>query len=151
MQSTMVEARVIPTGSMLPTIQLQYRVFIDKIFYKLSDIKRGDIIVFKPPSSQDSEGEKWLKRVIGLPGEVVEIKGGKVYIDNVALYESYILEEPDYQLGPIEIPEDSYLVLGDNRNNSLDSHYWGVLPADNIVGRVFIRYWPLPQFGFLPR
>lgn len=151
LRSSVVEARVIPTPSMLPTIQLQDRVVVDKLFYKVSDIRRGDIVVFDPPLTEDTKGEQWIKRVIGLPEETVEIKNGKVFIDNVALVEPYVLEKPDYQFGPIQIPKDSYLVLGDNRNNSRDSHYWGVLTADNIVGRAVITYWPLERFGALPR
>jgi signal peptidase I len=151
LRSSVVEARVVPTGSMLPTIQLQDRVIVDKLLFKLSDIKRGDIIVFDPPSNQDSKGQQWIKRVIGLPGEKVEVKNGKVYINEGALVEPYELEKPNYQFGPVSIPNGFYLVLGDNRNDSHDSHAWGVLPAENIVGRAVLRYWPLERFGSLPR
>jgi signal peptidase I len=151
LRSTVVEARVVPTGSMLPTIQLQDRVVVDKLFCKFSDIKRGDIVVFDPPSNIDSKGQQWIKRVIGLPGETVEIKNGKVFINGRALVEPYELEKPTYQFGPTVVTLDSFFVLGDNRNDSLDSHYWGVLPVKNIVGRAIFRYWPFVRFGSLAK
>lgn len=151
LRSTVVEASVIPTPSMLPTIQLQDRVVVDKIAFKFSEINRGDIIVFRPPSDVDSSGTDWIKRVIGLPGETVEIKNGKVFINGSELTEAYEMEKPNYTYGPIIVPENSYFVLGDNRNNSLDSHYWGVLPKDNIVGKALIKIWPLKSFGYLAK
>ncbi|HZK84918.1 MAG TPA: signal peptidase I [Desulfosporosinus sp.] len=151
LRSAVVEASVIPTGSMLPTIQLQDRVIVDKLLYKLSILKRGDIIVFHPLKNVDSSGDNWIKRIIGLPGETVEIKDGKVFINDGELTESYEMEKPDYTFGPLIVPQNSYFVLGDNRNNSLDSHKWGVLPSENIIGKASLRYWPFNQFGFLAR
>ena len=151
LRSTVVQATVIPTPSMMPTIQLQDRVMVDKIVFKLSEIHRGDIIVFHPLTDVDSSGTDWIKRVIGLPGETVEIKSGKVYINDCELTESYEMEKPNYIYGPIIVPENSYFVLGDNQNNSLDSHYWGVLPKENIVGKALFRYWPLERFGYLAK
>lgn len=151
LRSAVVQASIIPTGSMLPTIQLQDRVIVDKLLFKLSTIKRGDIIVFHPLSDVDSSGVPWIKRIIGLPREKVEIKDGKVIINETKLNEPYEMEKPDYSFGPIIVPENSYFVLGDNRNNSLDSHYWGVLPAENIIGKASLRYWPLNRFGYLAR
>lgn len=151
LRSAVVQASIIPTGSMLPTIQLQDRVIVDKLLFKLSEIKRGDIIVFHPLREADSSGVPWIKRIIGLPGEKVEIKGGKVLINETELNEPYEMEKPDYSFGQIIVPENSYFVLGDNRNNSLDSHYWGVLPAKNIIGKASLRYWPLNRFGYLAR
>jgi len=151
LRSAVVEASVIPTGSMLPTIQLQDRVIVDKLLFKLSTLKRGDIIVFHPLKTVDSSGVNWIKRIIGLPGEKVEIKNGKVLINDLELTESYEMEKPDYTFGPIKVPHNSYFVLGDNRNNSLDSHKWGVLPSENIIGKASLRYWPLNQFGLLAK
>jgi len=151
LRSAVVEASIIPTGSMLPTIQLQDRVIVDKLLFKLFEIKRGDIIVFHPLSEVDTSGVPWIKRIIGLPGEKVEIKDGEVIINETILNEPYEKEKPDYSFGPMIIPENSYFVLGDNRNNSLDSHYWGVLPAENIIGKASLRYWPLNRFGYLAR
>jgi signal peptidase I len=151
LKSTVVEAVTIPTGSMLPTIQLQDRLVVDKLSYKLLEINRGDVIVFHPLTNVDSSGVLWIKRVIGLPGEKVEIKDGKVFINDHALTESYEMAKPNYTYGPLVIPKDSYFVLGDNRNDSHDSHEWGVLPAKNVVGRALFRYWPLEHFGLLAK
>lgn len=143
-----VDTRIVPTGSMLPTIQLQDRLIVDRLFYKYSTIKRGDILVFTAPE-QAQEDLDLVKRVIGLPGEKVEIKNGKVYIEDKALNEPYIMAPPDYNYGPVTVPPNSYFMLGDNRRASKDSHIWGFLPADKILGRVWIRYWPLERFGSL--
>jgi len=151
LRATVADARVVPTPSMLPTIQLQDRLIVEKISYKFSEVERGDVIVFHPPSNVDQSGTDWVKRVIGLPGEKVEIRDGKVFINEEELNEPYELEKPDYTYGPIVVPEGSFFVLGDNRNNSKDSHYWGVLSNQNIVGKIFIRYWPLDRFGSLAK
>ncbi len=151
LQATVAVARVIPTGSMLPTIQLQDRVIVDKISYKFSEVKRGDVVVFRPPSNVDQGGTDWVKRVIGLPGERVEIRDGEVFINEKELTEPYEMEKPNYKFGPFVVQKGSYFVLGDNRNNSRDSHYWGELSNQNIVGKVFIRYWPLDHFGPLAK
>jgi len=151
LRSAVVQASVIPSGSMLPTIQLQDRVIVDKLLFKLSEIKRDDIIVFHPPSNVDSHGSDWIKRIIGLPGEKVEVKDGKVFINDCELNEPYEMEKPNYSFGPIFVPDKSYFVLGDNRNDSLDSHRWGVLPSENIVGKASFRYWPINRFGYLAR
>ena len=150
LRTFVVEARVIPTGSMLNTIQLQDRVVVDKLFFKWSDVKRGDIVVFHPPERANSKDD-FIKRVIGLPGEKIEVRNEKVFVDGQPLDESYILEKPRYQYGPQIIPKDSFFVMGDNRNNSADSHEWGMLPASNVTGRALFRYWPLNRFGLLAK
>lgn len=144
-----LDTRVVPTGSMLPTIQLQDRLMVDKIFFKFSSLRRGDVVVFKAPPAAE-ESEDLVKRIIGLPGENLAVQDGKVWINNQPLSETYIKEPPNYLYGPVKIPENSYFVMGDNRNNSKDSHIWGFLPKGNITGRVWIRYWPLQHFGHLP-
>jgi signal peptidase I len=142
------DTRIVPTGSMLPTIQLQDRVIFDKIFYHFDTLKRGDIIMFKPPMGSD-ESDDLVKRIIGLPGERLEVRAGKVWINDKALDEPYLNQAPNYTYGPMEIPDNAYFMMGDNRNNSKDSHIWGVLPKENIKGRVILRYWPLNGFGTL--
>lgn len=143
------EARYIPSGSMLPTLQINDRLIVDKLSYRFQDPQRGDIVVFSPTDTLERQNfhDAFIKRVIGLPGETVEVKGGRVYINNRLLRENYIEEEPLYQYGPVKVPPGHYLVLGDNRNNSYDSHYWGFVPRDHIIGRAVIRFWPLTRIG----
>lgn len=145
-----LDTRLVPTGSMLPTIQLEDRLIVDKLFFKFSPLKRGDVVVFHAPPAAD-ETDDLVKRIIGLPGETLEVRDGYVWINGQPLNEPYILERPNYTYGPVSIPPNSYFVMGDNRNNSKDSHFWGFLPKENITGKVLIRYWPLKTFGALTK
>lgn len=143
------EARYIPSGSMLPTLQINDRLIVDKISYHFQSPVRGDIVVFSPTDTlkQQNFKDAFIKRIIGIPGDKVEVKDGRVYVNNKLLAENYIEEAPDYQYGPVTVPSDSYLVLGDNRNNSYDSHYWGFVPRDRIIGKAVIRFWPINRMG----
>ena len=146
----LVDTRIVPTGSMIPTIQLQDRLIVDRIFYKYDTIERGDIIVFSAPEAAE-EDKDLVKRVIGLPGEKLEIKQGTVFINDKALKEPYVENPADYNYGPVDIPNNSYFMLGDNRRYSKDSHVWGYVPDENLLGRVWVRYWPLERFGHLTK
>ena len=146
------EARYIPSGSMEPTLEINDRLVVEKISYYFSPPERGDIVVFWPPDNLFPEGERrdaFIKRVIGLPGDDVEITDGTVFIDGVPLDEDYIKAEPTYVWGPETVPEGAYLVLGDNRNSSYDSHSWGFVPEDNIIGKAVVRFWPPSRIGGL--
>ena len=147
------EARYIPSGSMLPTLQINDRLIIDKISYDFSNPKRGDIVVFNPTKTLEAENyhEAFIKRVIGLPGDRVEVKNGKVFVNNIPLKENYLEAPPNYQWSSVVVPANSYLVLGDNRNNSYDSHYWGFVPRQNIIGKAMFRFWPLNRLGEINR
>jgi signal peptidase I len=142
------EARYIPSGSMLPTLEVNDRLIIDKVSYRFTDPERGDIVVFLPPEALN-ETNAFIKRLMGLPGDEIEVKGGLLYINGEPQQESYIAAPPDYEYGPVTVPPDSYLVLGDNRNNSVDSHYWGFLPQDNLIGQAVFRFWPMDRLGTL--
>ena len=146
----LVDTRIVPTGSMLPTIQLQDRLIVDRIIYRFDVVHRGDIIVFTAPEAAQ-EDKDLVKRVIGLPGDKLEVIQGRIYIDDKVLNEPYVEAPADYNYGPVTIPPDSYFMLGDNRRYSKDSHVWGYVPSDNILGRVWIRYWPLENFGYLTK
>jgi len=100
---------------------------------------RGEIIIFRSPMNSSTD---FVKRIIGLPSEVVSIKRGQVLIDGEPIKEPYIVHKDRRSMDPILVPEDSYFVLGDNRSGSSDSRDWGVVPLDNIVGKVWLRYWP---------
>jgi signal peptidase I len=145
------EARYIPSESMLPTLEVHDRLIIEKISYHFKDPKRGDVVVFNPTEilQQQNYKDAFIKRVIGLPGDTVQVKGGHVYVNGKQLEEDYINQAPDYEYGPVTVPENHYLVFGDNRNNSYDSHYWGFVPREKLVGKAFVRFWPFNRVGTL--
>ncbi|KGF71717.1 signal peptidase I [Neosynechococcus sphagnicola sy1] len=145
------EARYIPSGSMLPTLEINDRLIVDKMSYHFQNPQRGDIIVFNPTARLEALNfhDAFIKRIIGLPGETIQVKGGRVYVNNQPLREAYIADLPQYDYGPVTVPLNSYLVLGDNRNNSYDSHYWGFVPRQNIIGRAVVRFWPPNRLGGL--
>ena len=129
---------LIPSGSMKPTLQVNDRLFVDKISYHIVNPQRGDILVFTPPEKvvkEENSRDAYVKRVIGLPGEKVA--------------EAYIAQHPEYTWGPEIVPPNSYLVLGDNRNSSYDSHVWGFVGRDRIIGKAAVRFWPLDRIGSL--
>jgi signal peptidase I len=146
------EPRYIPSESMVPTLEVNDRLMVEKLSYLFHQPNRGDVVVFWPPDRLKQQNpeltkEAFIKRIIGLPGDKVEVKEGKVFINNKPLVEDYIAAKPTYQWGPEIVPDDSYLVLGDNRNNSYDSHFWGCVPRQNLIGRAAFRFWPLPRIG----
>lgn len=148
------EARVVPTGSMEPTVQINDRLVVEKVSYLFKSPERGDIIVFRAPEqalkiSGATTEDAYLKRVIGLPGEAVEVRDGKVRIDGKVIDETYIKAPPNYVWGPKTVPDGQYLVLGDNRNGSLDGHVWGFLPEERIIGKATGRFWPPRRAGGL--
>lgn len=145
------EPRYIPSESMLPTLEIGDRLVVEKLSYYSHLPQRGDIIVFAPPPQLQEQGylgdQAFIKRVIGLPGETIEIKDRRVYVDRQLLTEAYIAEAPNYLMSPVLVPSDRLFVMGDNRNNSNDSHVWGFLPKANIIGHACFRFWPLERLG----
>src|SRR5690554_5392459 len=155
------EARYVPSPSMHPTIMVWDRFLVEKVTYRFREPKRGEIVVFRPPAqvlkmmkeipvpNTPLQTQDFIKRIIGLPGETIWIREGTVYIDGQPLAEDYISpdREPLYEFGPVRIPADHYLMLGDNRNQSWDGHNWGFVPRKNIIGRAFWRFWPLNRMG----
>jgi signal peptidase I len=108
--------------------------------------RRGDVVVFRFPNQPSRD---FIKRIIGEPGDTVEVRDGLVFVNGGALDEKYILEKPTYSFGPEVVPDGQYFVLGDNRNNSYDSRSWGFVPESNIVGRAWVSYWPFSHFGLV--
>ncbi len=148
MRTFVAEARYIPSGSMLPTLEINDRLIIEKLSYDFGTPQRGDIVVFHPPDELGTK-DAYIKRLMGRPGDVVEVKNGQLFINGEPQVEPYIAAKPDYQFGPVTVPPEAYLVLGDNRNESFDSHYWGFVPQDHLIGRAVFRFWPLDRLGEL--
>lgn len=148
-RSWVFQSFYIPSGSMLPTLQIGDRILVDKLSYRLHLVHEGDIVVFRKPATDvgDPAVVDLVKRVIGLPGETISSAGGNVYIDG------HLLKEPWLGTGVITngikamiIPQNSYFVLGDNRGNSSDSRVFGPIQGKLIVGRVVLIFYPFSQF-----
>lgn len=161
-RGAVAEPRYIPSGSMQPTLEINDRLIIEKISNYTQEIQRGDILVFYPPDEQPKERgpvdgtlrwlgltneEAYIKRVVGLPGESVAVHDGKVFVNGKALSETYIKEAPAYDMAPVKVPTGNLFMMGDNRNNSRDSHVWGPLPVSNVIGHASFRFWPPARVG----
>jgi signal peptidase I len=148
LRTFVIDARYVPSTSMVPTIQPNDRLLVNKFLYRFTSPKRGDIIVFKPPEKINPQGD-FVKRVVGLPGEKVKVEKGYVYINGEKLDEPYLNERPTYNMDEVTVPENHVLVLGDNRNYSLDGHVWGFLEESAIKGKAFLRFWPINRIGLM--
>ncbi len=147
------EPRYIPSDSMLPTLEMGDRLVVEKLSYRFHPPMTGDIVVFDPPQQLQVLGyakdQAFIKRLIGESGQIVSVANGKVSLNGESLSEDYIAEPPAYQWGPQQVPDEEFFVMGDNRNDSNDSHVWGFLPRENIIGRARFRFWPLDRIGFI--
>ncbi|HET6964030.1 MAG TPA: signal peptidase I [Acidimicrobiales bacterium] len=145
----------IPSASMEPTLHVGDRVFVNKLAYSFHSVHRGDVVVFTlPPGESAGTGvDDLIKRVIGLPGETVEARNGRIYIDGRPLSEPWLPRGVSPVAGlPLErqrVPADHYFLMGDNRGDSSDSRHFGPISGDLIVGRAFVRIWPFSHLGFL--
>jgi signal peptidase I len=147
-----IEPRWIPSGSMLPTLQLQDRILVEKLRPKLHQpLPSGSIVVFHAPPALVQAGydpkAALIKRVIGRPGDVIAVQNGELWRNGAPVREPWRPEPIDYRFGPVTVPEGHLLVLGDNRNASLDSHLWGPLPQTAVIGTAVLRYWPPQRIG----
>ncbi len=141
-----VSARVRVDGlSMLPTLQDGEFVLVNRLAYQLGTPARGDIIVFRSTTQPDLD---LIKRVMGTPGDTIRVGGGRVIVNGVVLNEPYINAAPAYS-GQWTVPQGSLFVLGDNRNDSSDSHAWGMLPIRNVIGKGLFIYWPPPEWAMI--
>lgn len=150
-----VQPVVVDGSSMLPQLHDGERLLVNKfIYYKIESVswghlERGDVIVFWFP---EDPSKSYVKRLIGLPGETVEVKDGKVFINDAELQENYLDEEHNHSKPSFpaqKIPDHYYFVMGDNRDNSSDSRYWGLVPEKYVYGRAFFRYWRPQSIGFI--
>ncbi len=154
---------VVDGASMLPSFHNGELLIVNRLAYHTFDVswvpgvdktdwhpfgqpEIGDVVVFKFPLDQSRD---FIKRVIGLPGDTVDIHGGHVYVNGKMLSEPYILDSPSYTYGPEQVPAGDLFVLGDNRNNSYDSHAWGMVDEHLVIGRADVRYWPFDKIGMI--
>jgi signal peptidase I len=137
-----VQNYVVEGTSMLPTVQSGDRVLVDRLAYKVGSPQRGDIVVFRFPYSDTN----LIKRIIGLPGDTIQITPGVLRVNGKVINEPYIHYPEQYTYGPTTVPAGQYFVLGDNRVVSYDSHIWGFLPSNDLYGRVMVTYWPVSDF-----
>jgi len=156
LRAFVIQAFKIPSSSMVPTLLKGDKLFVNKFIYRYRNPERWEIIVFKEPEHNKKD---FIKRLVGLPGEEVEIRNGFVYINGRRQgppqeIEGNVYYNQDDFAGigqEVRVPEDSYFVLGDNSISSRDSRYWGFVPKKNIVGKAFVRWWPLHRIGRLDR
>lgn len=147
-----VQAFYIPSQSMIPTLRENDRILVNKMSYRLRSPGRHEVVVFRAPpeaceGEPDGEEKDFVKRVIGLPGDTVEIHRGTIYVNGKPEQEPYVLEPPYYDMPPRIIPEGKLFVLGDNRNHSNDSHRWGELDRDRVIGQAVYIFWPPSRAG----
>ncbi len=152
LRSYVVQTFYIPSGSMEPTLLIGDRIVVNKLAVDWGTIHRGDILVFKAPPSEHC-GEPvtdLVKRVIGLPGDHLTSRGNTIYVNGSPLNETWSHYEPLGQaIGNVTVPANHYFMMGDNHPYSCDSRVWGTVPRSDIIGKAFLRIWPLSRFGFL--
>jgi signal peptidase I len=143
-----VEAFWIPSASMVPTLKYGDRVLVNKFIYRFTEPQRGDIIVFK---SVEGDGQDLIKRVVGVPGDEIAVRGGKLFVNGETQKEPYVNKKyPDRSFyAPTTVPKDHVFAMGDNRANSQDSRIFGPVPEKNIEGEAFLRFWPPDRIGSL--
>jgi signal peptidase I len=165
-QAYLVKPYRIPSPSMVDTLEIGDRVLVNRVVYHLKDLGHGDVVVFRWPKNRDVV---FIKRVVGLPGDRLQAKDGKLYVDGVAQEEPYVhktngVTDPTNPSGTIvgttmsqpwglsdeyTVPEGHYFMMGDNRTNSDDSRVWGPVPENDLIGEAFFVYWPLDRLGTL--
>ncbi len=155
-----VQAFFIPSGSMIPTLLERDQILVNKFIYRFTPPKRGDIVVFKCPTYADPDGieKDYIKRLMGIPGDTIEVKEGVVYRNGKPLKEPYTNQsDPDanfpgeilYDMPPVKVAKGEFFVMGDNRNNSNDSHRWGQLDRNRVLGKAMVTFWPIGRVGIL--
>lgn len=155
-----VEPRYIPSLSMFPTFDVGDQLAVEKVTKRIRPFNRKEIVVFRPPQAfadimdgysdpnmQKKKSEALIKRIVAIEGDTVKVRDGTLYINDEPQDEPFTAEKAEYEYGPIRVPAGKVLVLGDNRNHSLDGHIWGFLPKENVIGRAVFTYWPPWRIG----
>jgi len=152
-----VEPRYIPSLSMYPTFDINDQLAVEKVSKWVRPPLRGEVVVFDPPpyfwelTGRKPDGEAVIKRVVAVEGDTVEVReGGQLFLNGQLQDEPFTNEAADYILNPLKVPAGTVFVLGDNRNHSFDSHFWGFLPVKNVIGHATVRYWPPNRIGQVP-
>ncbi|BAZ14246.1 signal peptidase I [Calothrix sp. NIES-4071] len=152
------EPRYIPSDSMVPTLHQGDRLVVEKVSYHLHPPQFGDIVVFTPPPELQRRGyqkdQAFIKRIIGQPGDSIQVTKDKVYVNGTPLQENYlkdnyIQQDPRQLFNRTQVPPNEFFVMGDNRNDSNDSRYWGFLPSKNVIGRAVFRFFPFNRIGLV--
>lgn len=147
-----VQAYYIPSESMAPTLRRYDRILVNKLSYRLGEPQRDEVVVFRAPKEAtrnraEGEEEAFIKRVIALPGDIVEVQGGQVYVNGRRIREPFVKEPTQYDFPPYIVPEGKLFVMGDNRNHSNDSHRWGALDRERLIGKAICIFWPPSHAG----
>ncbi|EJK52462.1 hypothetical protein THAOC_28255 [Thalassiosira oceanica] len=150
-----IEPRYIPSLSMYPTFEVGDQLAVEKVTKRIRPLNRNEVVVFNPPTSfkeivgdtSRKAKEALIKRIVATEGDKVEVMGGKLFVNGKEQDEPFTAEDAQYEFGPVLVPAGEVLVLGDNRNHSLDGHIWGFLPAENVIGRAVFVYWPPWRVG----
>mmetsp|Transcript_13106 Transcript_13106/g.28210 ORF Transcript_13106/g.28210 Transcript_13106/m.28210 type:complete len:289 (+) Transcript_13106:183-1049(+) len=151
-----IEPRYIPSLSMYPTFEVGDQLAVEKVTKRIRPFSRREVVVFNPPATfremvggptSQKAKEALIKRIIAIEGDKVEVMGGKLFVNGAEQDEPFTAEDADYEFGPVVVPSGEVLVLGDNRNHSLDGHIWGFLPSENVIGRAVFVYWPPWRVG----
>jgi signal peptidase I len=143
-RTAIAEVRYVPSGSMEPTIKTGDRLLTFKALYHFKEPERGDIVIFDVPKEAmlEPDSAPFVKRVVGLPGDEIEVRSGRVFV-NGNEYKVPTARIPEYDYGPVKVEKGKLFVLGDNRNHSYDSHEWGQVPEDNLIAKAILVIWPL--------
>lgn len=142
-----LDTRIVPTTSMVPAIVPGDRLFVEKITHRFVGLERGDIVVFEPPTESGLKDDL-IKRLIGLPGDSIEVKDGKLFLNGIAQVEDYLNEDMEYLMEEQLVPEGKIFVMGDNRNRSFDSHSWGFADIESVEGKALLTYWPFDRIRY---
>ncbi|MBG90670.1 MAG: signal peptidase I [Actinobacteria bacterium] len=143
----LIQTSVVPTGSMISTLNIGDRLFVNKVLYRFVDPVRGDIVVFESPHG---DGNEYVKRCVGVPGDTISVRKGYIYINDQQLVFPGVMIQRDYSsFGPELLGEGDYFMMGDNRSNSQDSRYWGTVSREDVVGKAWFTFWPFSRMRVL--